>query len=113
MKILAKNGLRLVKKPAAGKPRKTAPVVGTGPKAKIEYLWRDESGKVERRVRDWKRAMTFEAIEEWMENYYGLVAAGYLPEGFAVAPMPFCARVTLGGTVKAEWKPRMSAVRGM
>ena len=46
-----------------------------------------------------------------MENYFELVGAGYLPDGFNRAPRPHCARVRLSGKVLAEWtfSPELSA----
>ena len=76
---------------------------------RIEYLWRDGE-EVRHLMRAWKRAATVEAIAEIMEDYSGRVQSGYLPAGYAKAPMPFCARITRGGRVLAEWKPRTAAV---
>lgn len=72
-------------------------------KPRIEYMWR-EGGEVKRRIREWARPATTSAIAEWVEDYLGRVERGYLPDGFAAAPIPFCARVTLGARVLAEWK---------
>lgn len=77
-------------------------------RAKIKYMWRDEAGEVHHRERPWNRPQTEDAIADWMQDYFDRVASGYVPEGFTVAPMPHCARVTVGTLVKAEWKPRIS-----
>ncbi len=71
----------------------------------IEYLYRDETGQINRRVKVWKRPQTEQAIAEWMADYFAAVERGYLPEGFRVAPVPYCARVTLpNGKLVAEWQ---------
>lgn len=70
----------------------------------IDYMYRDQASEVKHRVREWKRPQTTEAIAEWMDDYFERVGRGYCPEGFTVAPAPFCARVTNSGKVVAEWK---------
>lgn len=72
-------------------------------RAEVEYLFRDEDGAVQRRRKNWTRPRNDEAVQEWVEDYVGRVADGYIPEGFTVAPVPFCARVLYRGAVVAEW----------
>jgi hypothetical protein len=71
--------------------------------AMIDYMYRDPAGAVKHRSRKWSRPQTVEAIAKWMTDYFDRVASGYIPDGFEVAPIPFCARVTIGARVVAEW----------
>jgi len=93
--------------------KKLGPVVTrhTPGSAVIEYAWRDAGGEVNWRVRPWVKARTTAAIADWVEDYVDRVERGYRPEGFDEPPVPFCARVKLNGTVLAEWKSAVMAVR--
>lgn len=52
----------------------------------------------------WKQpTITAEALEDWILDYYERISDGYLPEGFAVAPRPHCARIYQRGNLLAEW----------
>lgn len=69
----------------------------------IRYVYRDENGHVQTRIREWFRAATVAAINDWMADYYDRIRDGYKPEGFAVPPEPFQARIIHGARVLAEW----------
>jgi hypothetical protein len=97
------------------RPPEEDPTAGKAPfdKPRMDYMWRDESGEVKHRTREWTRPQTVEAIADWMEDYLDRLSGGYMPEGFTVAPVPFCARITLRGRVLAQWKPKNFPVRAV
>lgn len=70
----------------------------------IEYTWTDERGLRRKNERLWKLPETPGAIAAWMGRYFERVAAGYIPEGYTVAPRPTSARIKVGRRVVAKWK---------
>lgn len=77
----------------------------------IEYMWRDEAGTVLRRIRKWDKPQTEDAIADWMQDYFDKVAEGYIPADHETPPIPFCARVTVGARIRAEWISRDELLR--
>lgn len=70
----------------------------------IEYTWADERGLRRKMVKAWKLPETPAAIAAWMGRYFERVAAGYVPDGYTVAPRPTSARIKVGRRVVAKWK---------
>jgi len=82
----------------------TAPSFKPAPIPQIEYTYRDLAGAVRKKRREWKLPETPSAIAAWMGKYFEMVANGYVPEGFTVAPRPISARIKVGRKVVAEWR---------
>jgi hypothetical protein len=71
---------------------------------RVRLIWRDEDHALRFKVMPWRRPCTVTALAEWMENYLEMVREGYLPKGFAKAPIPHCARVyRVPAEILAEW----------
>lgn len=70
----------------------------------IEYTWTDERGLRRKNERPWNLPETPGAIAAWMGKYFERVAAGYVPEGYTVAPRPTSARIKVGRRVVAKWR---------
>ena len=82
----------------------TSPEFKPSPDPVIEYTWIDERGLRRKNERLWKLPETPGAIAAWMGRYFERVAAGYIPEGYTVAPRPTLARIKVGRRVVAKWK---------
>jgi hypothetical protein len=94
----------------ACQPAKKHPTEADNPV--VEILYRDHNQQIARKYVFWKQEPTSELLEDWIIDYLDDVSDGYLPEGFSVAPWPFCARIYKRGNVLAEWSmpdtPRLS-----
>ena len=82
----------------------TSPEFKPSPDPVIEYTWIDERCLLRKNERLWKLPETPGAIAAWMGRYFERVAAGYIPEGYTVAPRPTLARIKVGRRVVAKWK---------
>jgi len=74
--------------------------------ARVRLLYRGEDGSPRRKILEWKRPVTAEALSAWMDAYLERVRNGYIPEGFDRAPIPHCARIyRIPSNVLAIWPP--------
>jgi len=80
---------------------------------KVRLVWWDDDHMLRFKVMPWRRPCTGDALTEWMANYFQMVREGYLPKGFAKAPMPHCARVyRVPAQILAEWHaPKVAKIK--
>ena len=70
---------------------------------RLQVIWRDLSGQPHHKNLSWHGPATQDALEDYVGNYFEMVAYGYRPTGFDAPPIPHCARIFDGPKFIAEW----------